>query len=740
MKDKDKTKEQLSADANLRSDALYPPDALYPLDTSPTELAELRQWTAGLDASETGRQQAEEAVQWSRMWLPTASMFVVLCILVWLDEIMNLPYLLLGVSRTPINWQEALIETVLIATVGLFAVLRLIHSITGHRQAQEALRRAHDELEVRVRERTAELARANEELQGEIAERVRAEEKIEHLNAVLRAIRNVNQLIARESDRDRLLQGACDNLIETRGYHNAWIALLDETGRLVTSAEAGLGDGFLPLIERLKRGELTTCGRRAMAQSEVEVTEDPFSACADCPLAGKYSGRGAMTVRLEHGGKVYGLLSVSVPRELATDEEERTLFAEVAGDIAFALYSIELEEKRQRAEEALRRRNRELALLNRAGQALISTLDLDQILVTVLEEVCRLLGAVASSVWLVDPATDELVCQQATGPHSEVVRGWRLAPGQGISGWVARHGESLVVPDVWDDERYFRRVDQQIELKTRSILSVPLQAKEDVIGVLQVVSTEVDRFSSTDLELIESLSAPAAIAIENARLYEHVRQDAETKATLLNEVNHRVKNNLSAIIGLLYAERRLARASARGVEEQAVYQSIMRDLTGRVQGLATVHSLLSASRWAPLSLSELTTQIIYVSLQTLPHDKRISVDVTSSPVRVTSDQAHNLALVINELTTNAVKYGLHERSAARITVRIGLDDDDAAARTVLFEFRNDGPSYPEEVLQLERHGVGFDLIQNIVRKSLRGELSLHNDHGAVTVIRFKAQA
>jgi PAS domain S-box-containing protein len=187
----------------------------------------------------------------------------------------------------------------------------------------------------------------------DITERKHLEERMVHLNLVLRAIRNVNQLITKEKDRSRLLQGACNNLIETRGYHNAWIALLDNSGKLVTTAEAGLGEAFEFMAERLKHGELIECGQKALVQSDVIVIDNPLTSCTDCPLMEQYDGRRAMTIRLEHGEKVYGLLSVAVPAQLAGDKEERDLFKEVAGDIAFGLHSIELEEERKRAEEAL---------------------------------------------------------------------------------------------------------------------------------------------------------------------------------------------------------------------------------------------------------------------------------------------------------------------------------------------------------------------------------------------------
>jgi len=181
--------------------------------------------------------------------------------------------------------------------------------------------------------------------------------------------------------------------------------------------------------------------------------------------------------------------------------------------------------ERKRMEEALRQRNRELALINQVSQALSSTLDPDQVLIVAMEEVCQILAVTATSIWLVDSETGELVCRQAIGPESSKVRGWRLLPEEGIVGWVARHGQSLIVPDARADARHCREVDQRTGLGLCSIVSIPLKIKRNVIGVLQVVDTEVGRFSERDLALLEPLAASVAIAFENAQLYEQAQQE-----------------------------------------------------------------------------------------------------------------------------------------------------------------------------------------------------------------------
>ncbi|MGD8229875.1 MAG: ATP-binding protein [Desulfobacteraceae bacterium] len=227
------------------------------------------------------------------------------------------------------------------------------------------------------------------------------EEKIERLNMVLRAIRNVNQLLIKEKDRTKLLQGACDNLIENRGYYNAWMALLDESGRLVAGAESGLGKEFLPMAEQFERGAMTECAQRALMQAGVVLTQDPFSECTDCPLSDKYAGRGAITLRLEHAGRIYGILSVSIPREIVPDEEEHGLLEEVAGDIAFGLHTIGLEKEHKRVDEALRKSEKRFRDLIENSVVGISIIQDDQVVYQNPEQE-RLLGPLPRSPKLAD--------------------------------------------------------------------------------------------------------------------------------------------------------------------------------------------------------------------------------------------------------------------------------------------------------------------------------------------------
>ncbi|MEW6359329.1 MAG: GAF domain-containing protein [Planctomycetota bacterium] len=259
-----------------------------------------------------------------------------------------------GLYDTEVGVALTAIVNILIFVALIFFYARQLHRTDADRkEAQEALSKSHAELEARVNKRTEEISAVNSALEKEINERKGAEERLRHLNAVLSAVRNVNQLITKEKDRRRLIEQACKLLVETRGYNDAWIALFDEKGGVKTWAEAGVGDAFSRMAEQMKQGNIPACTRKVLGSPETILTEAPASACSDCPLKDRYNGKAALSMRLEHAGRVYGLLSVSVPTAFDADKEEQRLFEEVAGDIAFALYAIEQGEKQRSAQQMI---------------------------------------------------------------------------------------------------------------------------------------------------------------------------------------------------------------------------------------------------------------------------------------------------------------------------------------------------------------------------------------------------
>jgi putative nucleotidyltransferase with HDIG domain/PAS domain S-box-containing protein len=209
------------------------------------------------------------------------------------------------------------------------------------------------------------------------------------------------------------------------------------------------------------------------------------------------------------------------------------------------------------AEKALKRRNQELELLNLSGRAFNSSLELDKVLNTVLEELCRLIDVLGSTIWLVDPENKNLVCRQAAGICAGVLNGWRLEAGQGLAGWVVQNGRSLNVDDTRIDFRHYKEVDRKTGYEIRSILGVPLMARGRSIGVIQVVDTAPGVFDGSHKVLLEWLAASAAIALDNARLYQRardeIRQREEAQAELdkSNQVLQLTLNGTIQAIGLI---------------------------------------------------------------------------------------------------------------------------------------------------------------------------------------------
>jgi two-component sensor histidine kinase len=390
--------------------------------------------------------------------------------------------------------------------------------------------------------------------------------------------------------------------------------------------------------------------------------------------------------------------------------------------------------ERKHMEAEIRWRADTLEALHETALELATSKALPELLRAIADRASHLLGAKGAAIFLYRPAEDALepvFWHNLASPPSTATF---VRKGEGVCGRVLESGQPMIVNDY---DNWEGRLPQRITASFDACTVVPILWDKRPLGVLLVGDDAPRTFGHDDIALLERFTPLAAAALEQRRLleeaemlYARAQQDAETKSTLLKEVNHRVKNNLSAIIGMLYAERRHASA-----KEHPLYQATIQDLINRMQSLATVHSLLTASEWQPVRLSELAEHIIDSVLQTLQHDKRVTVQVTPSPIRVPPAQANSLAMMLNEMSTNTVKYALQDKTTCTIAVDIAMHEREPL---VLLTFRDDGPGYPEDVLRFKRHNTGLYLIQTIVTRDLRGVMQLSNDAGAVTAIRFPA--
>lgn len=225
---------------------------------------------------------------------------------------------------------------------------------------------------------------------------------------------------------------------------------------------------------------------------------------------------------------------------LPTFNEERLISL---ADLIVDLFNIviELSIQEYTTQLANKQKEEEIAKMSALMEASIiinSTRNINELLKIIMQSAEKVMQAEASSVFLIDNEKNELYFEVATGPKEEELKKIRLKMGEGIAGWVAYTGESLLVPDVSKDPRFAKRVDEQTKFITKSVICVPLKVRNQIIGVVQVLNKiSGQSFSKSEIKFLEALASQAAIAIENANLYEHLEERAEQLNKELKEAN-----------------------------------------------------------------------------------------------------------------------------------------------------------------------------------------------------------
>src|SRR3954469_412298 len=170
------------------------------------------------------------------------------------------------------------------------------------------------------------------------------------------------------------------------------------------------------------------------------------------------------------------------------------------------------------------RQSQELRIFHDVAKALTSSLDLDSILQTIMEKMAEFFRPDTWSLLMVDEQRNDLYFAIAVGDAADTLKSVRLKLGEGIAGWVAKHGEPVIVPDVASDIRFARRIDDLTQWQTRSIICIPLKSRHRVLGVIQLINVDMSRFTEAELFFLQSLCDYAAIAVENAKAVERIQE------------------------------------------------------------------------------------------------------------------------------------------------------------------------------------------------------------------------
>lgn len=333
-----------------------------------------------------------------------------------------------------------------------------------------------------------------------------------------------------------LIFAQTSRVLDTTNFYIALRSLEKDTLSFAFCVENGerlYPEGEWPVDVGLT-GEIVRTGRSI-------VTDDYSEECLRCGIpAGGRAGHAWMGVPLNAGDHVIGVMNVSSFDPAVTySEEQLKIFSAIADQAAAIL-------DKARLYQEMEERARQLAVLNEVGSVITSTLDQQTVLNLIMDKAVELLEAKAGSLILVDQDTGGLVFEVTTGPGSADLVGMRLPPGTGVVGTVVQEGKPVIIRDAQTDKRWYQDLDA--DFITRSIIAVPMMARGEVIGVIELLNRrDFVPFDEEDERLLTAFAADAAIAIENARLFTQTDQALAVRVEELSTMQ-RIDRQLNATL------------------------------------------------------------------------------------------------------------------------------------------------------------------------------------------------
>jgi GAF domain-containing protein len=537
-------------------------------------------------------------------------------------------------------------------------------------------------------------------------------ERLEHR---LKALQRINRVSNSAMDLDQTLEVTAQVVAEELHVELCSIFFYDEAQRVLTLRATNgprplggmhftlrLGEGY--------SGWVADTGRPLLVNDVLSDTKFASEACAYATEL-----RGLMALPIIFFGsaeRLIGVISVQ-SQEIRDFAQDEIGFVEIVAGIA----AINIENGRlyEQTDEQLRRRVHELATIHRVSTIIASTLNLDEVLQMITTQAVHLSAAERSCIFELDPDRQKLHVLAHYGFNSEMVARIQIGVGQCCAGRSVQTGRPQMAVDCFhSDEHCFLHGDPFISSEIHSILCVPLKVKQKILGCICIYSSHRYLWSADQMQLVITFANEAAIAIDNARLYDETRRGLELKSVLLRELHHRVKNNLATVAGILSLQRRRTRSLE--------VRNTLAESVNRVQGLASTHELLAHEDVDEARIDKIAREIAGVAQANLsPPGKTIRFDFALSPIIIPSRAVSVLALVINEMISNAIKHGLANVSRGTISIR-GREEDGMVIVQVIDSGK--GLEIPiEENADPTGEGLGLSLIRQLIG-DLGGKFSL----------------
>jgi two-component sensor histidine kinase/putative methionine-R-sulfoxide reductase with GAF domain len=424
--------------------------------------------------------------------------------------------------------------------------------------------------------------------------------------------------------------------------------------------------------------------------------------------------------------KLVGVIAVHTFEECEFSDTEIKFLETVAGEIAIAIENARLYEQ---TDSQLRQKVQELSTLQGVSAHIASTLNLTEVLSIIAHQSAQLVRADAAAIYELhnEAGMLELVAQYDLNKPTHGIYNWRSEPRvavpidqSAIAHAVARgvpesqppdSDSALGVPFSGDD--------------FRSLFVVPLVAPRGIMGGICLYKREEKSYEEDQIRLLDAFAREAAIAVENARLYDAALRGLQTKSAMLQEMNHRVRNNLQTVAGLLSMQLRRIPPESDGA-------AALKESISRVQSIAAVHDLMMSgdTEIESISLYELARKIADGVASTLIKPGfKLSLNIEQAKaegIRVNSHEATLLALLFNELLSNAILHGLAGLKSGSIDIRVSQTDPAAdpggsqRGKRITIEVVDSGVGLPPGFDPIKGGNLGLNIVHTLVVNDLRG--------------------